>query len=1249
MRNRIHILLFILTLAFFGTAYTIHLSIDDKDIFEYDTKTLSESIHKREKSIIQLFSDSNVLKVFQNAEKYPLQVSEISNRYVDSGIFFTIFKDHKPIQWNSSIYVPESDLGLNDEHTSFIKTSNRSFVFRKKELKDNMSVIAFVPIKRNYNSNNKYLQNIFNPNLLKQNNIDIASYNDIKNIRNIYSYEGKYLFSVKLKDGRKDNVYIDLQVLAWFLGVICLFFLTHSVCLQMAKKKRPWASLVLFGVLLIVYKILDVKLNWLPSISNSFLFDPDYYAYNKILSDFWSFLLISVSLFWLICYAHSIKKYLKIKTYFRRRYIAISIVLFGFMTIYAFANMLFIHLGDLITSTSLIEGLFNILEIETRNWLNILLFCFNITVLLLYIDWIVFISFYLIGNFNLALNVQLTALILSMVIIYFFEENSLYFNILLSIIIIIRSSKKYKYKELHVSALITSLLVISLMSSIALTKSIQSKREISMEKTIDLLNAEDDVNAVSLFDELENNIQNDKHLKQLFQITVPNTDGKAISEYIKNKFLSGYLSKFEFKGYYYYNGTIPLGDYDKNQLEHYREKIIRSSTKVNGTDFFYRLGTEVGTHEYLSQINIPLDEEEDVQLLLNLKNKSYSTSLPYPEFLTDSRLNIFEPELYNKTAFAIYRNNQLITQSGEYTYPESNLDFPNDLDEYIRQDGDDNFLHIIYNPDKRSTIVVSQTYLSIWEFLAVFSFIFIILYIFSTLFNTVNYVLETFREQSYRYRNIKYHFLLLRNKIRYSTRIQSLVIGSVITAIAFSGIIVFMSISKQVINNKHKEKLKDINIITKKIGNDLPLSSGNYSADVNSALKQLQDVSSKDFNIYDKSGRLIYSSQPRIYDLELISKYMNPRAFEQLNVLKKTETLEQEQVGNFKYDATYATIRDNDYQTLAFISFPNYSSLKEEIFSNNQLLNILMNIYTIVIILFGFLAVFVSNKITKPLSIIQRKLAQTTFSDKPNEPLYWERDDEIGIVVKEYNYMISKLEESTKKLKNAERESAWREMAKQIAHEVKNPLTPMKLGIQQLKRSQKDKDPKFEERFEKISNSFIDQIDSLSRIATEFSNFAKLPDTKISKIDLLKKIDKSINTFNNSRIASLKVENRSKKREIQVLGDRDQLLRAFNNLIKNAIEAAIVRRKLKVLFIVDIDENQENAIIAIKDNGIGISNELIPKIFQPNFTTKSSGTGLGLAFVKNAIEGMKGEITFKTQKGLGTTFFIKLPLNKDGK
>src|SRR5699024_1291445 len=149
------------------------------------------------------------------------------------------------------------------------------------------------------------------------------------------------------------------------------------------------------------------------------------------------------------------------------------------------------------------------------------------------------------------------------------------------IIIIIRSSQENTDTELDVSTMVTSMLLTSLRSPIASTNSIPSKRDICTENVMDLLNPWNDVNAVTLYDELENNIQNDKHLKQLFQITVPNTDGKAISEYIKNKFLSGYLSKFEFKGYYYYNGTIPLGDYDKNQLEHYREKIIRSSTKVN--------------------------------------------------------------------------------------------------------------------------------------------------------------------------------------------------------------------------------------------------------------------------------------------------------------------------------------------------------------------------------------------------------------------------------------------------------------------------------------------------------------------------------------------------------------------------------------------------------------------------------------------------------------------------------------------
>lgn len=285
----------------------------------------------------------------------------------------------------------------------------------------------------------------------------------------------------------------------------------------------------------------------------------------------------------------------------------------------------------------------------------------------------------------------------------------------------------------------------------------------------------------------------------------------------------------------------------------------------------------------------------------------------------------------------------------------------------------------------------------------------------------------------------------------------------------------------------------------------------------------------------------------------------------------------------------------------------------------------------------------VANSITKPLSLIGKKLSQTIFSNKPNEPLYWERDDEIGALVKEYNFMIVKLEENAKQLMNAEREYAWREMAKQIAHEIKNPLTPMKLGIQQLTRSYTEDDPRFEERFFKISNSFIEQINSLSKIATEFSNFARLPDTNLAKINLIEKINKSANVYHNNHNTYIKIINNTDDENVYVLGDRDQLMRTFNNLIKNSIEASIGRKKHLISILIEHFDHKKVKII-VKDNGMGIPADVIPKIFQPNFTTKSSGTGLGLAFVKKTVESMHGDISFVTFEGIGTTFTIILPL-----
>ena len=280
----------------------------------------------------------------------------------------------------------------------------------------------------------------------------------------------------------------------------------------------------------------------------------------------------------------------------------------------------------------------------------------------------------------------------------------------------------------------------------------------------------------------------------------------------------------------------------------------------------------------------------------------------------------------------------------------------------------------------------------------------------------------------------------------------------------------------------------------------------------------------------------------------------------------------------------------------------------------------------------------ISNRITRPLRIIQLGLKRTQLG-KSNEPLVWKRKDEIGSLVNEYNRMLEELQNSADRLAKSERESAWREMAKQVAHEIKNPLTPMKLSVQHLQRAWKDNHPQLHQIVERISQTLIEQIETLSSIATAFSDFAKMPKAENAMLHLEKIIETTVNLY--SETENIKINyNASANKDLLLYADKDQLLRVFSNLIKNATQSIPPEREGQVN--VEIETTPDHYIVAIKDNGTGISEEQVKKIFVPNFTTKTGGTGLGLAMVKSMVESMEGIVWFETVDGEGTTFFVKL-------
>ena len=367
---------------------------------------------------------------------------------------------------------------------------------------------------------------------------------------------------------------------------------------------------------------------------------------------------------------------------------------------------------------------------------------------------------------------------------------------------------------------------------------------------------------------------------------------------------------------------------------------------------------------------------------------------------------------------------------------------------------------------------------------------------------------------------------------------------------------------------------------------------------------------------------------------------MNAKAYYHLNNLKESQYLQNEEIATFQYTGAYVPVFGKNKGLIGYVQLPNFYQSTDLITEISSILVGFINLYALMFIVIGIIAWIVSRNISYPLMLIQKQMARTTFGQK-NEPIYWNRKDEIGELVKQYNLMIDQLEESASKLAKSEREGAWRDIAKQIAHEIKNPLTPMKLSVQHLERAWNDKSPKLPETFARVTRTLITQIDTLSDLATEFSSFAKMPTPKNEPIHVAQLVEEIVHLQQQVFEGEIKFDIQT---NATLFYDTSYLNRTLTNLIKNACQAIPDDREGKVE--VRVFENDNQLVIEVHDNGTGISLEEREKVFMPYFSTKVIGMGLGLPIVKGMIESGGGSITFETEEGIGTTFIVKLPLRQ---
>ena len=397
---------------------------------------------------------------------------------------------------------------------------------------------------------------------------------------------------------------------------------------------------------------------------------------------------------------------------------------------------------------------------------------------------------------------------------------------------------------------------------------------------------------------------------------------------------------------------------------------------------------------------------------------------------------------------------------------------------------------------------------------------------------------------------------------------------------------------------------------------------------------QIADVQNVNFSIYSLEGTLLNSTI-----IDSVNNKISDSVLIKLNQSKELSIIEKTNIGGIQYRSSYSLVLDTFSNPIWILNLSYYDDDTLNTYELDSFIIIFGEVYFLILIIAIIFSYLISVYITKSLSEIGKKIKLTRIDKKNSKIQIKARSKEVNILVESYNKMVGMLNESVEKLSKSNKEQAWREMAKQVAHEIKNPLTPMRLSVQSFQRNFDINDIEIDKKLDEFSKTLIQQIDTMSTIASAFSNFAEMPAQEGGKINIIETTRLALKIFKEKHI-NFKFEDKI----IEVNIDRTQMVRIITNLIKNALEACDLLEN--PIIQVNIKKKNKNVLIDVIDNGVGIPEEIRTKIFEPKFTTKSSGMGLGLGMVKNLVSSYGGNISFKSTINSGTSFLISFPISK---
>ena len=1147
-----------------------------------------------------------------------------------------IFEKDSLVLWSDNSIPILSDYASNGFKDGAFFTSNTWGLCREVREND-YTVVGIAPLQRAYPYENKYLSNDF---LLGSGIASDYTVTGITgpNVLTVYDDAGNELYNLipTKSEGSMSVKEISVIILNVLLILAVLLFIQDLFVYGSKRWKSNWwlialaADLIFFRWLMIKFSLPGhlYDTSFFTPFSNGTLFFASHG--DLIITGIFIFLLAFNFSNFFILYPSKISKEGE----------SVNPKLIDSFTIVGWTSVILAFFGmswlfEKILSER--ESLFEIHKVLTISVYNISDMAFFVIILAAFVFFVRTIINQLIPHYTLLR--LLLVLTVSLVIVILFSRLFSYIPqalglVLFLLLVAVFSLAAYKGQEKLDHAYSVMVILLGSVFLIQLFYSTnQQKESLVKSQVLDNLANEHDQIAEMLFPRIDAEILDDNELAQLVLNT--SISESFIGSYVRSNYFGFYWNRYVFSANLCDSinpVSIILEDREEPCLNFFDGPIELAGRRIAGTSFYY-LDNFDGYINYTAKYPFYTQDSSNViHLFISLDSILLPQELGYPDLLISGAINRRD-SMIQGFSYAKYQDGKLVSKAGEYVYSMTSGNYPQEIGRIFSYT-EDNYEHQIYKLNSNHTIILSSPKFRLWDHILSFSYVFVLLYILWLVVSSIYYFPDQVRGPDSGLKR-KIEFIMISVFL-----VSFVLIGT--------GMTYYIIGQYDKTNRKNiVEKTQSVLIELKHKLNEEPILNAEWSSEsypsFGDLLVKFSFVFNSDINLFDPDGEIMATSRPEVFDRQLINRKMDPYAYHELSVHDKMEFVHFEKIGKMGYWSAYAPFYNINNELIAYLNLPYFakqSVIRQEI---STFIVAILNAYFLLIFVAVLLGVFLGNQVTKPLRLLQEKFTKMELGGL-NQKVDYKKKDEIGSLVKSYNRMVDELEISAGKLAKSERETAWREMARQIAHEIKNPLTPMKLSVQHLQRAWNDKAEDWEVYFKRVSQTLVEQINSLSAIADEFAQFARMPQSHFKVVDIVHRVKKSVALFEISEAGKIEVSC-SIVTPIPVYVDEEQLQQVFNNILKNAFQATPKSRKPKVMINIRVDGSE--VFISFTDNGSGVNADISEKLFQPNFTTKTSGMGLGLAISKGIIESSGGKIWYEKSEGEGSTFYISLPISKN--